>query len=301
MADANPQADLVASGYDRSPTPTRRSTTAAGRACAGCRRCSSACRRAAPCSTSAAATACRPRRRSHDAHAATGIDISREQVERARANVPEAAFLCGDALGADLADASFDAVVSFYMLDHLPREQHAGLFARIAGWLRPGGLLLVTAEVDDEPGMVGEWLGEPMFFSAHDAAVTQELIAAAGFDVLEAQQETQSEGGREVAYVWLLARASALAARQCGRARDGAAGAPRARAGGRSRRPRRGVIPMRSMTAIERTFSGAVNETISSRPSLVEAERRARRAPPRSRSRAPNARPRAASPPRRRA
>ena len=41
-------------------------------------------------------------------------------------------------------DATFDLVVGFYSLIHVPREGHAGLLVRIAGWLRPQGVLIVT-------------------------------------------------------------------------------------------------------------------------------------------------------------
>jgi len=33
------------------------------------------------------------------------------------------------------------------------------------GWIREGGWLLLAVEAGDEPGVVSEWLGQPMFFS----------------------------------------------------------------------------------------------------------------------------------------
>ena len=88
----------------------------------------------------------------------------------------------------------------------MPRDEHAAIFERFRRWLDPGGHLLFTIEPEDEPGIVGDWLGEPMFFSQHDAETTLTLVRAAGFEVLRAEVETQVEGDLEVAYLWMLAR-----------------------------------------------------------------------------------------------
>lgn len=53
----------------------------------------------------------------------TGVDLSDTMIERARELVPGARFLRGDVTSVDEVDfdaASFDAVVSFYALIHLP-------------------------------------------------------------------------------------------------------------------------------------------------------------------------------------
>jgi SAM-dependent methyltransferase len=140
-----------------------------------------------------------------EGHRATGIDVSRGQIDRARRNVPHADFLHGDFSEMEV-EPGFDAIVAFYVIEHLPRERHAELFRRLAAWLRPGGFLLFTIEPDDEPGVVGEWLGEPMFFSQYDAETTLGLVAEAGFEPVETARETQLEGDREVEYLWVLAR-----------------------------------------------------------------------------------------------
>src|SRR5262245_43593756 len=52
----------------------------------------------------------------------TGVDVSPGQVERARAALPGADFVCADFTALDLPGDSFDAVVSFYVFNHVPRE-----------------------------------------------------------------------------------------------------------------------------------------------------------------------------------
>jgi SAM-dependent methyltransferase len=141
-----------------------------------------------------------------EGYSAVGVDVSLEQLGRARRNVPEAEFIHASALDVDLPTASFDAVVSFYVIDHLPRELHRDLLASIHRWLRPDGWLLVTFEANEQPGVIGEWLGAPMFFSHFDPATSEQLVRAAGFEIVSAEQETQLEGEREVPYLWVLAR-----------------------------------------------------------------------------------------------
>ena len=140
------------------------------------------------------------------AHDATGVDVSAEQIARARANVPTAELAVADLADLDYPAGSFDAVVAFYTIDHLPRELHATVLARIRRWLSDGGLLLFCTEPDDNPGVVGDWLGTPMYFSSHPAEVTRRLVTDAGFEIHRGSVEQQLEGGRPVDWLWILAR-----------------------------------------------------------------------------------------------
>ena len=66
----------------------------------------------------------------------TGVDLSRVQIERARALVPAARFVCADMSTVSFADSEFDAIVAFFSIINLPVDEHAALIGRIAaGWL----------------------------------------------------------------------------------------------------------------------------------------------------------------------
>ena len=137
----------------------------------------------------------------------TGVDISAEQLRRARRRIPEATLLHADLTEVEFAPESFDAVVSFYTLNHVPREELAPLARRIRGWLRPGGYLLANFAADDNPGWRGQWLGTEMFFSGFDPEQTRTLVADAGLEVMQAEAETivEPEYG-EGRFLWVLAR-----------------------------------------------------------------------------------------------
>jgi cyclopropane fatty-acyl-phospholipid synthase-like methyltransferase len=129
-------------------------------------------------------------------HSVTGIDVSAEQVERARCNVPSARLLQADLTDVTF-DQPFDAIAAFYVVDHLPRELHAAMFQRSAALLRPGDYLLFTIEPEDEPGVVRDWLGAPMFFSQYDAPRTLALVRSAGFAILHHESSHNSRGSRK--------------------------------------------------------------------------------------------------------
>jgi SAM-dependent methyltransferase len=128
----------------------------------------------------------------------------------ARHNVPTAAFVHGDMAAQEFEDASFDAVVAFFSIFHLPRDEHAAIFEKIARWLRPGGLLVASTGACSDPD-TGEdewhdWLGAPMYWSYYQSAVTLDLLRASGLEVVRASEETTDEDGESATFLWLVAR-----------------------------------------------------------------------------------------------
>jgi ubiquinone/menaquinone biosynthesis C-methylase UbiE len=143
-------------------------------------------------------------------HRITGVDISQAQIDLAHRNVPGGRFLHGDLGSVEFPPSSFDAVVSFYTLEHLPRREHAAILRRICRWLKPGGWLLLSTEAADIEGITAEWLGVPMFMSSFDADTVRRLVGEAGFEVVETAIEAQVEQSHEVSYLWVLAVRSSL-------------------------------------------------------------------------------------------
>jgi len=140
----------------------------------------------------------------------TGIDISAEQVRRARNRVPAARFVRADFTQIELEHASFDAVVSMYVFNHVPREELGPLLGRIAVWLRPGGYLLASFGASDLPGWYGTWLdGVETFFSGYEPEITLGLVRSAGFEVVRTDLETIREPEGEATFLWIFARTRA--------------------------------------------------------------------------------------------
>ncbi len=75
-------------------------------------------------------------------HQVSGIDLTPEMLERARANVPEASFRVADLRELPFADQSFELVVCGLAMSHLPELD--GAIGEIARVLTPGGRLVVS-------------------------------------------------------------------------------------------------------------------------------------------------------------
>ena len=138
----------------------------------------------------------------------TGVDISATQIELARRNVPAATFLQADMTTLDFPAASLDAVVAFYSLTHVPRDEQGPLLERIARWLRPGGVFVGSMGVDDDPGGVEEdWLGVDMYFSHFGAKANRRLIERAGLVVERSELAVEPEDRHDARFLWVVARA----------------------------------------------------------------------------------------------
>jgi cyclopropane fatty-acyl-phospholipid synthase-like methyltransferase len=135
----------------------------------------------------------------------TGVDLSREQLRRARQNVPQARLIHGDMATLDLPE-TFDAVVALYSVTHLPRDEQPALFRRVRSWLDPGGVFVVTlAAFETEQWVEPDWLGAPMYFSHFDAPMSLLLLADAGFKLEEAEIITQDGIAGPETFCWVVA------------------------------------------------------------------------------------------------
>ena len=136
----------------------------------------------------------------------TGVDISAEQIARARANVPAAHLVQADFTEIGFPTATFAAVASFYAFNHVPRELLAGLFTRVHSWLVPGGYFLASLGASDTPSWTGEWLGATTFFSSYPPSVNRELLNAAGFELELDEVVSLREPEGDVEFQWILGR-----------------------------------------------------------------------------------------------
>ena len=140
-------------------------------------------------------------------HNVLGIDISAEQLRRARDRIPSARFTKADIATVDLPPRTLDAVTAFYSLTHIPRVEHAEVFRRIASWLKEDGYLLATLSARGESdGIEDDFVGVPMYFSGYGPDTTLRLLDEAGFDLVINEIVTMNGPGGEDSFQWLLAR-----------------------------------------------------------------------------------------------
>ncbi len=141
----------------------------------------------------------------------TGVDISAEQIALARSAVPNAEFIHADMSTLAVPDGHFDAIVSFYAIIHVPRNEHSELLANFRRMLVPYGLLLVSMGASDNPdGTADNWLdgGAPMYWSHYGRAENLRLIENAGFNVEWERLVVEDEEFGGGSHLFVLAVAS---------------------------------------------------------------------------------------------
>jgi SAM-dependent methyltransferase len=122
----------------------------------------------------------------------TGVDFSQAQIDRARRLVPGARFVCRDITELDFPDAAFDAVVSYYAIIHIPREEHLGLLLNFHRMLKPGGLALLCMGAEDLPADEDDFFGAAMYWSHYDAETNLRLVRECSFAILWARRVSDS-------------------------------------------------------------------------------------------------------------
>ena len=137
----------------------------------------------------------------------TGVDISPRQIEMAKAQLPHLTFICADMTELNFLPESFDGIVAFYSIVHVPRQEQPALLRKIALWLRPRGFFVASFTAGSlEGGYEEDWLGAPMYWSGYDPRTTIRMVEEAGLEIVSAQEETEEEFGEATTFLWVVAR-----------------------------------------------------------------------------------------------
>jgi SAM-dependent methyltransferase len=138
----------------------------------------------------------------------TGVDESSRMLELAGQRVPTGEFLRRDLreLGADLGQ--FDAVVSFFALLMLPRQDVVSVLRGLRERLRGPGLLVLAMVEGDFDAFPLSFLGVPIKVTAFPLEQLRQLVVQAGFEVLDLREvDVAAEQGRIERQQYLRARA----------------------------------------------------------------------------------------------
>jgi ubiquinone/menaquinone biosynthesis C-methylase UbiE len=136
-------------------------------------------------------------------HDVLGIDVSQQQLDLARTNVPNARFEKADMTALDFPDDEFDGICAFYSILHVPRAEQPALIAKIARWLKPGGLFLASLGTGT-PDVIENWLGVEMFFGSNTPEGNRELLSS-HLEIVIDDLVTMHEPG-PATFHWVLAR-----------------------------------------------------------------------------------------------
>ncbi len=125
-----------------------------------------------------------------------GIDLSPAMVERARQLNPSIAFTQGNMLALDVQGEAFAAIVAFYSIIHIPRDQVPIALREFKRVLRRGGLLMLAFHVGEGVKHLDEWWGyevsvDTFFFTSQEMRA---YIESAGFQTEDVIERPPYEG-----------------------------------------------------------------------------------------------------------
>ena len=138
----------------------------------------------------------------------TANDLSDTQIELGKKDFGEERikWVQGDMLSLSFPDAKFDAVLGFYSLIHLPREEQVEMLNTIWKWLKPGGYFLANFGDSAMEGLEFDgWLDEKgwVFSSGWGVEGTLEKVKEAGFEILV---EDVKEDDVRASFLWVIAK-----------------------------------------------------------------------------------------------
>lgn len=129
------------------------------------------------------------------------LDSSPEMIARYRANFPDVPTRCERIEEATFAAESFEAVVAWGVLFHLPQAEQRAVIRKVSDWLRPGGRFLFTSG-DAEGTSEGEMDGVSFRYVSLGVSGYRAAIERAGMH-LEADHRDESDN-----HVYVAAKAA---------------------------------------------------------------------------------------------
>ncbi|KAJ7634494.1 S-adenosyl-L-methionine-dependent methyltransferase [Roridomyces roridus] len=142
--------------------------------------------------------------------AVTGNDISASQIELARQHIPSATLIHGDMLTLSFEPETFDAVLGFYSIFHLPKEEQALMIEKIKGWLKPRGWFLANFQFEEGDVTREGWFqpGVTMFSSGRGVEGTRDLFRkdVLGFTLVIDEVDVEKVGRFEERFHWIMAQ-----------------------------------------------------------------------------------------------
>lgn len=131
-------------------------------------------------------------------HHVVGVDGSEAMLSIARQELPGQRWI-HDLIEQVEFDETFDAVVCWDSLFHLPRWRHLSIIRKLHLWLVPGGRLMVSTgglADDDGDGFVDTMFGHEFFYGSLSPERMVAMLEESGFEILLAEMCDQPDGGR---------------------------------------------------------------------------------------------------------
>jgi len=121
----------------------------------------------------------------------TGVDSSKELLKIAESKTPLMQTILGD-IRSVVIDQKFDAIVEWWCLFHIPKQDHAKMISRFASWLKKDGILEFTTGDSEFQASSSDMLNQKLNFYSLSPDFYEQALKENGFKLLlrESDQET---------------------------------------------------------------------------------------------------------------
>ena len=126
----------------------------------------------------------------------TGIDGPKELLNIAKINCPSMHTICGDIRTITLAQ-KFDAIIEWWCLFHVPKQDHSKMISRFGSWIKPGGILEFTTGEIEYDHKSSDMLNQELSFYSLDPKLYEKYLKENGFKVI------LRENDQEQHLVWI--------------------------------------------------------------------------------------------------
>jgi 2-polyprenyl-3-methyl-5-hydroxy-6-metoxy-1,4-benzoquinol methylase len=126
----------------------------------------------------------------------TGVDSSIELLKIASQNCSQMKTILGDVRSVNI-NQKFDAIIEWWCLFHIPKEDHGKMITRFASWLKNGGILEFTTGDAECHLQDSTMLNQELNFYSLDPDSYEQYLKENGFKLL------LKESDQEQHLVWL--------------------------------------------------------------------------------------------------
>jgi SAM-dependent methyltransferase len=133
----------------------------------------------------------------------TGVDSSPTMISLCQSRMPDQDWMIGDMRSLALA-SRFNGILAWDSFFHLRPDDQRAMFPLFAAHAASGAMLMFNAGLAYGEA-IGSYRGDPLYHASLDAAEYRNLLASAGFEVVEHSINDPQEGGR---IVWIAQAAS---------------------------------------------------------------------------------------------
>lgn len=113
----------------------------------------------------------------------TGIDSSSKLLNIAEKNCPSMKCIHGDMRTLELTD-TFDGIIEWWALFHIPGEAHENMIKRFASWLKSGGILQFTTGDNAYENNSKDMLNQELWFYSLAPEEYEKYLKQNGFKIL---------------------------------------------------------------------------------------------------------------------